>query len=752
MASHMGDESNYELNLYSENEVVPYDLENSDNNIFLKEIDRLIGDFGSAPARSNAANEDVHDVHVNDASNTNSDVDLHVNDASNTNTNYDVDLHVNDASNTNIDSDENVAANTNSSSDSYASSDDPEFVVEDIESSEGSEYSEDSENIYLESNSNSSSDSYASSDDPDFVEGDIESSESTEGSEYSEDSENIDLELQSNSDGDNPIEQNRNNSPNNLSIDLDNLDGDCRSADEMLELLHTDPLWTRRNYKPIHVRQFAENSSPNLPEDFDTTSSPIKYFQLFFSDEVLNEIVENTNKYVIYHGNSKRVTDPRYVEKYWKTDLTVPELKAFLGICIIFGLIDHKRYRFAWSSDPFLENSGVKRIMSLKRYQKITEYFHVNDREKELPKGHRQYDELGKVRWLIEHLNEMFPKYMNPTRQQSIDEGLIKYCGRCKFVQYMKNKPVKRGIKLWVRADARRHYCQQFKVYLGKGSEPPSKTGVYFEVVWDLVKCLQGKNYFIYFDNLYSSVPLVRFLYSKGLYSTGTIRKNSKYLPNGIKSCPRLPRGEYRTYQSRRLSNLTTSIWWDTKEVRFVSTQANPEISGYAVRRVSGDPTNVTIPSIAQIYNLFYSGVDGLDQKVTKKVYGDIGHSSKKMWKHIFFYLVNISIANSFILYNHTSTREQPKQYDHFSFRLELAKDLIGGFSSRKRKATNKQIPVLGEPQIRGHQLCHMYAKRPKRCIPHRIYKPNGKAHKDTVYGCSECRQHMCAQCFRLCH
>ena len=50
------------------------------------------------------------------------------------------------------------------------------------------------------------------------------------------------------------------------------------------------------------------------------------------------------------------------------------------------------------------------------------------------------------------------------------------------------------------------NYCQEFDVYLGKESTQPSKNGAIFDVVWNLLKDIQGKNHVVYFDNLFSSV------------------------------------------------------------------------------------------------------------------------------------------------------------------------------------------------------------------------------------------------------
>jgi hypothetical protein len=45
---------------------------------------------------------------------------------------------------------------------------------------------------------------------------------------------------------------------------------------------------------------------------------------------------------------------------------------------------------------------------------------------------------------------------------------MIKYKGRSSMKQYMPNKPIKRGFKVWVRGDPRNGYVSQLDVYVGK--------------------------------------------------------------------------------------------------------------------------------------------------------------------------------------------------------------------------------------------------------------------------------------------
>ena len=235
------------------------------------------------------------------------------------------------------------------------------------------------------------------------------------------------------------------NIDDDLAVDVDGLHNDPRSSDQMYDLLMKDPQWSQ-DFKPIHVRQFRGISGPNLPPDFDVSSNPVDYFQLFFTDDIISTICENTNKYKQFRCDQKRVVNPNYSEKHWD-DVDVPCMKAYIGLSIMFGVLNQPRYRNYWSSDEYIGNSAVKSVFTLRRYQKISEYLHVSDRSREVPQGHRDYDKLGKIRWLINYLLQKFPQYSNPELQQTVDEGIVKFSGCCKFIQYNVSLVIQQLIK-----------------------------------------------------------------------------------------------------------------------------------------------------------------------------------------------------------------------------------------------------------------------------------------------------------------
>lgn len=79
------------------------------------------------------------------------------------------------------------------------------------------------------------------------------------------------------------------------------------------------------------------------------------------------------------------------------------------------------------------------------------------------------------------------------------------------FTQYIKNKPIKWRIKLFVLADSGNSYTVDFSVYVGKTPDP-SAQGLSYNVVMNLVQPdFIGTGYHIYMDNFYIKPYAVRW-------------------------------------------------------------------------------------------------------------------------------------------------------------------------------------------------------------------------------------------------
>ena len=93
------------------------------------------------------------------------------------------------------------------------------------------------------------------------------------------------------------------------------------------------------------------------------------------------------------------------------------------------------------------------------------------------------------------------------------------------------HETIKRGIKVWVRADSRNGYFSLLEVYTWK-KKVVVENQLGARVVKDLTKELQGKWHHVYFDVM----QLLSDLENSGIYGCGTARKDRCGFPEKLKT------------------------------------------------------------------------------------------------------------------------------------------------------------------------------------------------------------------------
>ena len=325
-----------------------------------------------------------------------------------------------------------------------------------------------------------------------------------------------------------------------------------------------------------------------------------------------------------------------------------------------------------------------------------------------------------------------FQKLYMPTRHNAIDEAMIPFKGRSGVKQYMPKKPIKRGIKVWVRADSANGYFCDFNVYIGASASPEKGLGA--RVVKELTRSLVGKNYHIFCDNFFSGVDLFADLQKDGIYACGTLRSNRLYFPNDLKAVVKKGlknRGDSMTQQA---GNLVVTVWQDNKPVSILSTnaQATPPLTVQR-RQKDGTRKEVACPEAIVLYNKYMGGVDKGDQN---RGYYHVRLKSRKMYKYIFWFLFDVTINNTFIVHQFapSSGRKHRLLKD---FRVQLARELIGDYCSRKQLGRPRALPPATTSE--------------KRQLPQHFPRKAAKGR------CRKCHTHYttwyCAECgLRFCH
>ena len=142
-----------------------------------------------------------------------------------------------------------------------------------------------------------------------------------------------------------------------------------------------------------------------------------------------------------------------------------------------------------------------------------------------------------KIRPIINHLNKAETRFTSIYRcKNGKSHNIMK--------QYIKNKPMKWGFQLWVRAGSSNGYIYEIDPYTGRKLLPEVCLGE--SVVLSL-----GSGYHLFIDIFFNSPKLMFILYAHGMLATGTVRQNRKGLPKNVKGDKNMKTGEMESFQSK---------------------------------------------------------------------------------------------------------------------------------------------------------------------------------------------------------
>ena len=153
----------------------------------------------------------------------------------------------------------------------------------------------------------------------------------------------------------------------------------------------TDPEGTLRPDEPI----LATATAQFMPVQMDNRSQKIclprhiqpkdayGIFSLFFSDDVLAMIVQNTNDYAPIHQAKLQADNPspKFPRLPWK-DTSVAELRAYLGFLIYRSVHSEADRSDYWTTDPEMAiHRCVFDAMGRNRFDQLEACIHVAKKE-----------------------------------------------------------------------------------------------------------------------------------------------------------------------------------------------------------------------------------------------------------------------------------------------------------------------------------------------------------------------------------
>ena len=182
--------------------------------------------------------------------------------------------------------------------------------------------------------------------------------------------------------------------------------------DENLPLFFTRPHfeWTGGEYVEPQPPRKEFDRQPGPVRVCDPSMKAVDYFQLYYSDTVLSDLVKFAND----SAEEKRRTEPEKNKGVWK-NLTLEEIKAYYGLLIMKDILRLDRDAHYWytGAEYFLLSTKFGGVMSRDRFFQIHRYLYFVVPKKDV----NHDDKLHKIRYILDTVRQSFKDEYVPHRR-----------------------------------------------------------------------------------------------------------------------------------------------------------------------------------------------------------------------------------------------------------------------------------------------------------------------------------------------
>ena len=232
--------------------------------------------------------------------------------------------------------------------------------------------------------------------------------------------------------------ENDTDSDDDYQQDTDSSEGSVTDSDDDVPLSNLMKTWTETKDTskktqakvPPHTFRWSQLKAPvpsrtqwsgKFTEPPEEEMTPISYFRQFFTSQLVDHIVQQTNLLAVQRASNFR-TDGEEIEKY-------------VGILIKMGIVPMPSYKSYWSDE--LRFPAVADVMGRNRFTDINRFLHFNDNDKTVTdRDDPSYDRYYKVRPLLDIIREGCLS-VEPEERMSVDEQIIPYKGKNPLRQYL---------------------------------------------------------------------------------------------------------------------------------------------------------------------------------------------------------------------------------------------------------------------------------------------------------------------------
>lgn len=468
-------------------------------------------------------------------------------------------------------------------------------------------------------------------------------------------------------------------------------------------------------------------------------TNELQFFQLFFTDELLLEITNETNRYAAEKILKETPLRKQSVWNGW-ADASLTEMKAFLGLIMNMALHEKPNIKSYFSDEWSDKHSFFKDVMSRTRFLQLFWAFHVCPPAPPTPGVQARGQ---KVKNVVDYLDKKCRENFIPGKKIAIDESTVGFKGRIIFKMYNPQKPTKWGLRVYVLADSQTGYVSVILPYYGTPTtqslirpDLAFTARVVLQLCTTLLETTNGNGYHLYTDRFYTGYDLAQELLTMGIHTTGTVMANRKGLPKQIKKNKKLKITKHDVLAFRKDDNTMVLCWKDKRNVFLLSTLHNPSTVLVNRKITRGVPEEFQKPVAIVDYTANMGAVDRADHYCAS--YG-FTRKSIKWWRKMFFWLLEVAIVNSFLLCNMNRVREGLKPLGHLKYRKNLLVQLVGDVRNNPKK---RGRPSTNDEEERLRKIPHFIQSNEKSNSKDCAVCSNRQVkggRRETVFFCETC-------------
>ena len=491
---------------------------------------------------------------------------------------------------------------------------------------------------------------------------------------------------------------------------------------------------TYRKANTVRTRSGLTPLTRNLTE-------PEEFFRFLFREMTAESIACHTNNRIEQDGNQVRRS-----HEYIDNDVTKDEVYAYCGTLLLLGVLRKRNIDTIdlWKSD----SDNIHRVhqivttFSRERFRLLSRYLTFDDinSRKERAKNDRKYFKMSDVFYSFASQTKLA---YEPGSHLCVDECLYSFRGRCSFVRYLPNKPAKYGLKFWIICDCDTRIILNIIPYVGKEGDTIQR-GLARSVVMKLSRPFANAWRNITTDNYYTSVALADELWDNQFTLLGTLKRNSRGIPENAKQVTGREPSTTKFYFNGKLS-VVSYCPKRNKVVLLLSTQHHDN----AIDKHSKKPDMI------ECYNSTKGTVDCNDQAIG---YYSARRKTHRWTMRTFHFIIDAAALNAYRLY---------RQAHNTSYLREN----LGGRSTAWRRVFIEKLSEQLMTATRKSRFCELQNSQWRGCTStlrnsFRIcglhgeetspQPPPGTPQRCTLCGrtrdrkvktiCCECRQPTCAE------